>query len=71
MQSDEDFNVKFVNLVKMYKCLYDKKVPEYRNKDEQEKAWFDIAKETHESGKYDGGSRHICFKFNVWFLCCE
>ncbi|XP_037909820.1 uncharacterized protein LOC119650781 isoform X2 [Hermetia illucens] len=49
MQSDEDFNVKFVNLVKMYKCLYDKKVPEYRNKDEQEKAWFDIAKETHES----------------------
>lgn len=50
MQSDEDFNVKFVNLVKMYKCLYDKKVPEYRNKDEQEKAWFDIAKETHESG---------------------
>lgn len=49
MQTDEDFNIKFVNIVKRHKCLYDKKVPEYRNKDEQEKSWMEIAQETRES----------------------
>uniref|UniRef100_A0A1A9UCN1 BESS domain-containing protein n=1 Tax=Glossina austeni TaxID=7395 RepID=A0A1A9UCN1_GLOAU len=29
MQTDEDFNIRFVNLVRTHKCLYDKKVPEY------------------------------------------
>jgi len=32
MQADEDFNIRFVNLVRTHKCLYDKKVPEYRNR---------------------------------------
>lgn len=32
MQADEDFNIRFVNLVRHHKCLYDKKVPEYRNR---------------------------------------
>ncbi|KAH8329388.1 hypothetical protein KR074_009657 [Drosophila pseudoananassae] len=49
MQADEDFNIRFVNLVRHHKCLYDKKVPEYRNRDNQEKAWVLISKETRES----------------------
>ncbi|XP_064556894.1 putative uncharacterized protein DDB_G0291608 [Drosophila montana] len=49
MQADEDFNIRFVNLVRTYRCLYDKKVPEYRNRDNQEKAWALISKETRES----------------------
>ncbi|XP_022222603.1 probable serine/threonine-protein kinase DDB_G0277165 [Drosophila obscura] len=49
MQADEDFNIRFVNLVRTHKCLYDKKVPEYRNRDNQEKAWVLISKETRES----------------------
>ena len=53
MQTDEDFNIRFVNLVRNHKCLYDKKVPEYRNRDNQEKAWLQISIETKESGKYD------------------
>ncbi|XP_020798896.1 uncharacterized protein LOC110176801 isoform X2 [Drosophila serrata] len=49
MQADEDFNIRFVNLVRNHKCIYDKKVPEYRNRDNQEKAWVLISKETRES----------------------
>ncbi|EDV33024.1 uncharacterized protein Dana_GF22772, isoform E [Drosophila ananassae] len=49
MQADEDFNIRFVNLVRHHKCLYDKKLPEYRNRDNQEKAWILISKETRES----------------------
>ncbi|KAH8249600.1 hypothetical protein KR032_010776 [Drosophila birchii] len=49
MQADEDFNIRFVNLVRNHKCIYDKKVPEYRNRDNQEKAWLLISKETRES----------------------
>uniref|UniRef100_A0A1A9W000 MADF domain-containing protein n=1 Tax=Glossina brevipalpis TaxID=37001 RepID=A0A1A9W000_9MUSC len=49
MQTDEDFNIRFVNLVRTHKCLYDKKVPEYRNRDNQEKAWLRISMETKES----------------------
>ncbi|XP_023297006.2 RING finger protein B isoform X1 [Lucilia cuprina] len=49
MQTDEDFNIRFVNLVRNHKCLYDKKVPEYRNRDNQEKAWLQISIETKES----------------------
>ncbi|XP_015035755.2 uncharacterized protein brwl [Drosophila pseudoobscura] len=49
MQADEDFNIRFVNLVRTHKCLYDKKVPEYRNRDNQEKSWVLISKETRES----------------------
>ncbi|XP_017954035.1 putative uncharacterized protein DDB_G0291608 [Drosophila navojoa] len=49
MQADEDFNIRFVNLVRTHRCLYDKKVPEYRNRDNQEKAWALISKETRES----------------------
>ncbi|KAL9923161.1 uncharacterized protein LOC119633175 isoform X1 [Glossina fuscipes] len=49
MQTDEDFNIRFVNLVRTHKCLYDKKVPEYRNRDNQEKAWLQISLETKES----------------------
>lgn len=50
MQNDEEFNIRFVNLVRKYKCLYDRKVPEYRNRDNQEKAWLNISIETKESG---------------------
>ena len=53
MQTDEDFNIRFVNLVRNHKCLYDKKVPEYRNRDNQEKAWLQISIETKENGKYE------------------
>lgn len=49
MNTDEDFNIKFVQIIKQHRCLYDKKVPEYRNKDFQEKSWVDIARETKES----------------------
>ncbi|KAH8395164.1 hypothetical protein KR222_004034, partial [Zaprionus bogoriensis] len=49
MQADEDFNIRFVNLVRMHRCLYDKKVPEYRNRDNQEKAWALISTDTCES----------------------
>ncbi|KAH8283162.1 hypothetical protein KR054_012559 [Drosophila jambulina] len=49
MQADEDFNIRFVNLVRNHKCIYDKKVPEYRNRDNQEKAWMLISHETRES----------------------
>ncbi|XP_037950149.1 uncharacterized protein LOC119686388 [Teleopsis dalmanni] len=47
--ADEDFNIRFVNLVRTHKCLYDKKVPEYRNRDNQEKSWSLISQETRES----------------------
>ncbi|EDX16045.1 GD12392 [Drosophila simulans] len=50
MQADEDFNIRFVNLVRTHKCLYDKKVPEYRNRDNLKKAWVLISKDTKESG---------------------
>ncbi|EDW03110.1 putative uncharacterized protein DDB_G0291608 [Drosophila grimshawi] len=49
MQADEDFNIRFVNLVRTHRCLYDKKVPEYRNRDNQEKAWSLISEDTRES----------------------
>lgn len=51
MQNDEEFNIRFVKLVRKYKCLYDRKIPEYRNRDNQEKAWLNISMETKESGK--------------------
>ncbi|XP_055850901.1 probable serine/threonine-protein kinase DDB_G0288147 [Episyrphus balteatus] len=49
MQADEDFNIRFVTMVKKHRCLYDKKVPEYRNRDYQEKAWSVISQETREN----------------------
>lgn len=49
MQADEDFNIRFVTMVKKHRCLYDKKVPEYRNRDYQEKAWSLISQETREN----------------------
>lgn len=49
MQADEDFNIRFVTMVKKHRCLYDKKVPEYRNRDYQEKAWALISQETREN----------------------
>ncbi|XP_055905225.1 probable serine/threonine-protein kinase ndrD [Eupeodes corollae] len=49
MQADEDFNIRFVQMVKKHRCLYDKKVPEYRNRDYQEKAWTVISQETREN----------------------
>lgn len=51
-RDDHAFNINFVQLVKNEKCLYDKSLPEYRNKDEHDKAWEKIANNVNENGSY-------------------
>lgn len=50
-RDDHAFNINFVQLVKTQGCLYDKTLPEYRNKDEHDKAWEKIALEVNENGE--------------------
>lgn len=51
-RDDHAFNINFVQLVKKQGCLYDKTLPEYRNKDEHDKAWEKIALEVNENGEF-------------------
>lgn len=44
-------NVKFVQEVEKYPCLYNFKLPEYSKKSVTEAAWESIAKETRDTGK--------------------
>ncbi|XP_037034020.1 uncharacterized protein LOC119072823 [Bradysia coprophila] len=48
-RDDHAFNINFVKIIKKKRCLYDKTLPEYRNKDEHEKAWEQIASELNEN----------------------
>ncbi|XP_066960700.1 uncharacterized protein [Macrobrachium rosenbergii] len=43
LPDNELFNIKFVEAVEKYKCLYDTTSPQYFSKDEQDKAWNCIA----------------------------
>lgn len=58
-RDDHAFNIHFVALVQKKKCLYDKTLPEYRNKDEHDKAWERIAAEVNENGEF-------CLVFYEW-----
>ncbi|XP_005111547.1 uncharacterized protein LOC101848009 [Aplysia californica] len=43
LPDSEAFNLRFVQLVETYKCLYDTTLPDYTSKDVQDKAWEVIA----------------------------
>jgi hypothetical protein len=44
MKDDPDTNIKFVQTVQMYPCLYDYRTKDYSNRNEQDKAWGEIGK---------------------------
>lgn len=50
MRDDQEFNIRFVEIVKKYPCLYDKGTGQYRNKAQLENAWLLVANEVNESG---------------------
>lgn len=52
MRDDQEFNINFVKIVQKYRCLFDKSLPEYRNKDDHERVWNKVAQEAKESGKF-------------------
>ncbi|XP_014281544.1 uncharacterized protein [Halyomorpha halys] len=43
MKDDPEFNIRFVKCVEKQPCLYNYNVIEYSNRDEQERAWQDVA----------------------------
>lgn len=51
MKDDPDTNIKFVQTVQMYPCLYDYSTKDYANRNEQDKAWGKIGK------KFDANSK--------------
>lgn len=51
MRDDQDFNIRFVQIIKNARCLYDKSLPEYRSKEEHDRVWQKVAQEANESGK--------------------
>lgn len=51
MRDDQEFNIRFVQIIKNERCLYDKTIPEYRCKEEHDRIWQKVATEANESGK--------------------
>lgn len=51
MRDDQDFNIEFIKIVEKERTLYDKSVPEYRSKEEHDKAWQKISEQINERGK--------------------
>ncbi|KAG8222298.1 hypothetical protein J437_LFUL001840 [Ladona fulva] len=50
MRDDQDFNIKFVQLVQQHPCLYDQSMPNYYRTRAQDQAWRVIANEIKENG---------------------
>lgn len=51
MRDDQEFNIRFVEIVKKYPLLYDKGLGHIRNKSQIENSWQLVADEVNESGK--------------------
>lgn len=51
MKDTPEFNISFVNLIEKNPIIYDHTSAEYFNRNSQDKAWENIAKEINESGK--------------------
>ncbi|XP_030758047.1 uncharacterized protein LOC115883776 [Sitophilus oryzae] len=45
--SEEENNIRFVQIIEKYSCLYNYNLSEYSRRDVTEKAWCDIAEETN------------------------
>lgn len=54
MNDDPHTNVRFVQVIETYPCLYDHSRADYSNRDTQDKAWIDISKQFDASGKIHG-----------------
>ncbi|XP_047484169.1 uncharacterized protein LOC125035903 [Penaeus chinensis] len=50
LPDNETFNIKFVQAVEKYKCLYDTTSPRYISRDEQDKAWSCLAEPFSSTG---------------------
>ena len=57
MKDDPEFNIRFVKCVEKQPCLYNYNVIEYSNRDEQERAWQDVAFEMKATGKHFNNTR--------------
>jgi DNA polymerase sigma len=51
-KNEQEFNVKLVEAVELYPCLYNYKLPEYSRRDITENAWAKVAQQVNETGKY-------------------
>lgn len=49
--SEEENNIRFVQIIEKYPCLYNYNLSEYSRRDVTENAWSEIAKETKSTGK--------------------
>lgn len=52
MKDTPDYNILFVSIIEKYKIVYDHTCAEYSDRNKQEKAWTELAKEINESGKH-------------------
>lgn len=51
MKDTPEFNIRLVTLIEKYPVVYDHTSAEYSNRNLQDKAWENIAKEINQSGK--------------------
>lgn len=51
MKSDQGTNVRFVQTVQAYPCLYDHSTKDYSNRNAQDKAWTEIGKKFDTTSK--------------------
>lgn len=51
MKDDPDFNIRFVSLIEAKPCIYDHTRSDYSNRNIQDLAWEQIAKEVEATGK--------------------
>jgi hypothetical protein len=52
VKHEQEFNVKLVEAVELYPCLYNYQLPEYARKDITENAWAKVAQQVNKPGKY-------------------
>jgi Alcohol dehydrogenase transcription factor Myb/SANT-like len=52
MNKDQVFNAEFIQLVKAHPCLYNWNLAEYKQAQNQEKAWEEVAKHSNDKGWY-------------------
>lgn len=49
--SEEQNNIRFVQIIEKFPCLYNYNISEYSRKDITEKAWSEVAEEINSTGK--------------------
>lgn len=75
LPDNEPFNIRFVQAVEKYTCLYDTTSPRYVSRDEQDKAWNCLAETFSSTGMYPDFDVYIisynqgCVSLGILMIC--